>query len=75
MNSASAVRPAHRSWLIVAAQTVVFLQLLAIAYLLTSAWVTAAVAAGVAVAVLAVRVLSRASRKVDEIFEEELRRQ
>ncbi|WP_330271551.1 hypothetical protein OG205_31290 [Lentzea sp. NBC_00516] len=43
--------------------------------MLTSAWVTAVVAVGFIVVFIAVRALSRASRQVDRIFEEELGRQ
>ncbi|WP_268241253.1 hypothetical protein [Lentzea pudingi] len=43
--------------------------------MLTSAWATAAVAVGFAVVFFAVRALSRASRQVDRIFDEELGRQ
>ncbi|MGW6448948.1 hypothetical protein [Lentzea sp. NPDC055074] len=43
--------------------------------MLTSAWVTAVVAVAFIVVFVAVRALSRASRQVDRIFEEELRRQ
>lgn len=75
MNSASAVNPAHRSWMVITAKSIVVLQTLAIVYVLTSAWVTVAVAAGFAVVVIAVRALSRASQQVDQIFEEELSRQ
>ncbi|MGI5503556.1 hypothetical protein [Lentzea sp. CA-135723] len=42
--------------------------------MLTSTWVTLVVAGGFAVVFLAVRSLSRASRTVDRIFEEELGR-
>ncbi|WP_245849257.1 hypothetical protein [Lentzea kentuckyensis] len=48
------------------------MQTLAIVYLLTSAWVTAVVATGFVVVVAAVKALSRASRQIDQIFEEEL---
>ncbi|MFJ5987529.1 hypothetical protein [Lentzea sp. NPDC092896] len=41
----------------------------------TSAWVTAVVAVGLIVVFIAVRALSRASRQVDRIFDEELGRQ
>lgn len=75
MDSASAANPAHRSWIVVAAKAIVVLQSLGIVYMLTSAWVTVAVAVGFAVVFFAVRALSRASRKVDQIFEEELGRQ
>lgn len=74
MDSA-AVKPVHRSWIVIAAKSIVVLQALAIVYMLTSAWVTAAVAAGFVVVVAAVKALSRASRQVDQIFEEELRQQ
>ncbi|MFD5829902.1 hypothetical protein [Lentzea sp. NPDC060358] len=50
------------------------LQLLAVVYVFTSAWVAIAVTAGLALVVLSVRSLSRASGKVDQIFDEELRR-
>lgn len=73
MDSAAA-KPAHRSWIVTAAKSIVVVQSLAIVYLLTSVWVTAAVAAGLVVVVGAVKALSRASRKVDQIFEEELSR-
>jgi hypothetical protein len=53
----------------------VVLQSLGIVYMLTSTWVTVAVAAGFVVVFLAIRTLLRASRKVDQIFEEELGRQ
>ncbi|MDX8051488.1 hypothetical protein SK571_19030 [Lentzea sp. BCCO 10_0798] len=43
--------------------------------MLTSAWVTAVVAVGFIVVFFAIRALSRASRKVDQIFDEELGRQ
>ena len=71
MDSA-ATKPVHRSWIILAAKAVVVLQSLAIVYLLTSAWVTAAVAAGFVVVLAVVKALSRASRQIDRIFEEEL---
>ena len=71
MDSAAA-KPVHRSWIVVAAKSIVVLQTLAIVYMLTSAWVTAVVAAGFVVVVAAVKALSRASRQVDQIFEEEL---
>ena len=70
-----AAKPAHRSWIVIAAKSIVVVQSLAIVYLLTSAWVTAAVAVGFVVVVGAVRGWSRASRQVDQIFEEELSRQ
>ena len=73
MDSA-AVKPVHRSWIVLVAKCIVVLQALAIVYMLTSAWVTVAVAAGFGVVVVAVKALSRASRQVDEIFSEELRR-
>lgn len=75
MNSASAVNPVHRSRLVMAAKAIVVSQSLAIVYLLTSVWVTVAVAAGFVVLVVAVKSLTRASRQVDRIFEEELVRQ
>lgn len=68
----TAASSAHRSWITVAARAVVVLQSLAIVYLLTSIWVTAAVAAGFVVVVAAVKALVKASRQVDRIFEEEL---
>lgn len=74
MDSAAA-KPAHRSWIVIAAKSIVVVQSLAIVYLLTSAWVTAAVAVGFVVVVGAVRGWSRALRQVDQIFEEELSRQ
>jgi len=74
MDSASAANPSHRSWIVVAAKTIVVLQSLGIVYMLTSAWVTVAAAAGFAVVYFAVRTLSRASRQVDRIFDEELDR-
>lgn len=74
MDSA-AVKTVHRSWIVIAAKSIVVLQALAIVYMLTSAWVTAAVAAGFVVVMGAVKASSRASRQVDQIFEEELRRQ
>ncbi|WP_439662685.1 hypothetical protein ACSHWB_15295 [Lentzea sp. HUAS TT2] len=43
--------------------------------MLTSVWVTVAVAAGFALVLLAVKTLSRASQQVDRIFDEELGRQ
>lgn len=73
MDSAAA-KPAHRSWIVIAAKSIVVVQSLAIVYLLTSVWVAAAVAAGFVVVVGAVKALSRASRQVDQIFEEELSR-
>jgi hypothetical protein len=75
MNSASAVNPAHRSRIVIAAKSIVVLQSLAIVYLLTSAWMTVAVAAGFVVVFVAVKALSRASGQVDRIFDEELSRQ
>ncbi|KOV80543.1 hypothetical protein [Nocardia sp. NRRL S-836] len=72
MNSASAAKPVHRSWLVLAAKAVVVMQLLAIVYTLTSVWIAVAVAAAFAVVVAAVRALGRASKQVDRIFEEEL---
>ena len=71
MDSA-AVKPVHRSWIVLVAKSIVVLQALAIVYLLTSAWVTVAVAAGFGLVVATVKVLSRASRQIDQIFEEEL---
>lgn len=73
MDSA-AVKPVHRSWIVIAAKYIVVLQALAIVYLLTSVWVTVFAAIGFVVVLGAVKALSRASRKVDQIFEEELRR-
>lgn len=70
-----ATKPAHRSWIVITAKSIVVVQSLAIVYILTSVWVTVAVAAGFAVVVGAVKALSRASRQVDQIFEEELGRQ
>jgi hypothetical protein len=58
-----------------AAKAIVVSQSLAIVYLLTSVWVTVAVAAGFVALVVAVKALTRASRQVDRIFEEELPRQ
>jgi Flp pilus assembly protein TadB len=72
MNSASAVKPTHRSWIVLAAKSIVVVQSLAIVYMLTSVWVTVAVAAGFVVVVTAVKSLSRASRQIDRIFEDEL---
>ncbi|WP_394614428.1 hypothetical protein JNUCC0626_31675 [Lentzea sp. JNUCC 0626] len=74
MDSASAANPSHRSWIVIAAKAIVVLQSLGIVYMLTSAWVTLAVAGGFMVVFFAVRALSRASRTVDRIFEEELGR-
>ena len=74
MDSAAA-KPVHRSWIVIAAKSIVVLQALAIVYMLTSVWVAAAVAAGFVVVVTAVKAVSRASRQVDQIFEEELGRQ
>ncbi|GGU49199.1 hypothetical protein [Lentzea flava] len=71
MNSV-AVKPVHRSWIVLAAKVVVVLQSLAIVYMLTSGWVAAVVAACFVAIVAAVKALSRASRQVDRIFEEEL---
>jgi hypothetical protein len=67
-----AAKPAHRSWIVIAAKSIVVLQALGIVYMLTSAWVAAAVAVGFALVVGTVKVLSRASRQVDQIFEDEL---
>ena len=75
MDSASAANPAHRSWIVIAAKAVVVLQSLGIVYMLTSAWVTAVVAVGFIAVYFAVRALTRASRQVDRIFDEELGRQ
>jgi uncharacterized membrane protein len=74
MDSVTAFKQVQRSWIVIAAKTIVVLQSLAIAYTLTSAWVTVAVAAVFAAVVVAVKALSRASRQVDRIFEEELSR-
>lgn len=74
MDSAAA-KPVHRSWIVVVAKSIVVLQALAIVYMLTSAWLTAVVAVGFVVVVAAVKALSRASRQVDQIFEDELRQQ
>ena len=73
MDSAAA-KAAPRSWIVITAKSIVVVQSLAIVYLLTSVWVTAAVAAGFVVVVGAVKALSRASRQVDQIFEDELSR-
>jgi hypothetical protein len=70
-----AAKPAQKSWIVIAAKSIVVVQSLAIVYLLTSVWATAAVAAGFVVVVGAVKALSRASRQVDQIFEKELSRQ
>ena len=75
MDSASAANTASRSWIVVAAKAIVVLQSLGIVFMLTSAWVTAVVAVGFIVVFIAIRALSRASRQVDRIFEEELGRQ
>jgi hypothetical protein len=75
MDSASTANASHRSWIVIAAKAIVVLQSLGIVYMLTSAWVTAVVAAVFAVVFLAVKALSRASRQVDRIFDEELGRQ
>jgi hypothetical protein len=72
MNSAAAVETVHKSWIVPTAKIIVVLQSLGIVYLLTSIWVTVAVAAGFVVVVVAVKALARASRQVDRIFEEEL---
>lgn len=72
MNSATAVKTVHKSWIVPTAKIIVVLQSLGIVYLLTSIWVTVAVAAGFVVVVVAVKALARASRQVDRIFEEEL---
>lgn len=71
MDSA-AVKPVHRSWIVLAAKSIVVLQALAILYMLTSVWVTVAIATGFVVVVATVKALSRASRQVDQIFEDEL---
>jgi len=75
MDSASAANASQRSWIVVAAKAIVVLQALGIVYMLTSVWVTVAVAAGFALVLLAVKTLSRASQQVDRIFDEELGRQ
>lgn len=72
MNSISAVGSDHRSWVVIVAKAVVVLQALAIVFLLTSIWVTAAAAAGFVVVFVTVRALARAQRQMDQIFEEEL---
>lgn len=72
MNSATAGKPAHRSWIVIAAKSIVVLQSLAILYVLTSIWVTAAVAAAFAIVITTVKALSRASEQVDQIFKDEL---
>ncbi|SDH24551.1 hypothetical protein SAMN05216553_118120 [Lentzea fradiae] len=74
MDSTRAVIPAQRQWIGTAAKIVVVLQVVAIVYLLTSVWVAAGVAAAIVVVAFAVRSLSRASEKVDQIFDEELHR-
>lgn len=74
MDSTSSVNPSHRSRIVLVAKAIVVLQSLGIVYMLTSTWMTIAVAAGFAVVYFAVRSLSRASRQVDRIFEEELDR-
>ncbi|MEV6242601.1 hypothetical protein [Lentzea sp. NPDC051838] len=74
MMDSAAAKPVHRSWIVIAAKSIVVLQALAIVYLLTSAWVAAAVAAGFVVVVGAVKALSRANKQMDQIFEEELGR-
>jgi hypothetical protein len=74
MDSASAAHPSHRSWIVIAAKTIVVLQSLGIVFMLTSAWVTAVVAVGFIVVFVVIRALSRASRQVDQIFDEELGR-
>ncbi|MDT7784361.1 MAG: hypothetical protein QOF58_2780 [Pseudonocardiales bacterium] len=74
MDSAAA-RHVHRSWIVIAAKSIVVLQALAIVYMLTSVWVTAAVAAGFVVVMTAVKALSRADKQIDQIFEEEIGRQ
>ncbi|MFI6100969.1 hypothetical protein ACIA8G_35940 [Lentzea sp. NPDC051213] len=72
MNSAAIFKGVHRSWIVIAAKTIVVLQSLGIVYLLTSVWVTVAVAAVFVLVMTAIRTLSRASRQIDRIFEEEL---
>ncbi len=67
MNSATAAKPVHKSWLFTAAKVVVVLQSLTIVYALTSVWTTLAFA----VVVVTVKALRRASKQVDRIFEEE----
>jgi hypothetical protein len=71
----AAAKPAHRPWIVIAAKSIVVVQSLAIVYALTSVWIAAAAAAGFVVVVGAVKALSRASRQVDQIFDEELSRQ
>lgn len=71
----AAAKPAHRSWIVIVAKSIVVVQSLAIVYLLTSVWVAAAVAVGFMVVVGAVKALSRATQRVDQIFDEELSRQ
>ncbi|MFJ8959899.1 hypothetical protein ACIRG5_10955 [Lentzea sp. NPDC102401] len=75
MDSASAANASTRPWIVIAAKAIVALQSLGIVYMLTSTWVTVAVATGFVVVFLAIRALSRAARQVDRIFEEELGRQ
>jgi len=72
MDSATAVKTVHKSWIVPMAKIIVVFQSLGIVYLLTSIWVTLAVAAGFVVVVVAVKALARASRQVDRIFDEEL---
>jgi hypothetical protein len=72
MNSVSAIRPVHKTWLVIVAKVVVVLQALAIVYLLTSFWVTVGVAFAFVATVSIVRALSLAAHQVDTIFEEEL---
>lgn len=75
MESASAANASVRPWIATTAKAIVVLQSLGIVFMLTSAWVTAIVAVGLIVVFITIRALSRASRKVDQIFEEELGRQ
>ncbi|MDX8143845.1 hypothetical protein SK854_17095 [Lentzea sp. BCCO 10_0061] len=75
MDSASATNASTSPWIAIAAKAIVVLQSLGIVFMLTSAWVTAIVAVGFIVVFIAIRALSRASRQVDRIFEEELSRQ
>jgi hypothetical protein len=59
MSSATAIRPGHKPWLVIAGKTVVVAQAVAIVFLLTSIWVTVAVALGFVVTVSVVRALSQ----------------
>lgn len=72
MNSISAVGSDHRSWIVIAAKTVVVLQVLSIVFLLTSVWVTLAVAAAFVITFVTVRALAKASKQVDQILTDEL---